>query len=76
MRKEWIIDVLADLKAFAEVNELEATVAGLDDAMLVAMAELSSLEARSEAGESRLVRARHEQAAGNVTHIFAGRGLT
>ena len=40
MSHDWIIDVLADLKAFAEMNGMAATAAGLDDATLVAMAEL------------------------------------
>ncbi|SMH48891.1 hypothetical protein [Maritimibacter sp. HL-12] len=75
MPNEWIIDILADLKAFAELNGMAATAAGLDDAMLVTLAELSSLEARGRSGEGALVRAGHEQKAGNVTHLFAGRGL-
>ncbi len=44
MRREWIIDVLADLKAFAEHNGMDATAAGLEDASLVALAEISSIE--------------------------------
>jgi hypothetical protein len=75
MPNEWIIDVLADLKAFAELNGMAATADGLDDAMLVAMAELSSLEARAWSGEGTVVRAGHEQQTGNVTLLSTGRGL-
>ncbi|GGD46457.1 hypothetical protein [Sinisalibacter lacisalsi] len=75
MPNEWIIDVLADLRAFAELNGMTATADGLDDAMLVTLAELSSLDARERSGEGAGVRAGHEQQAGNVTHLFAGRKL-
>jgi len=75
MAHEWIVDILADLKAFAEMNGMAATAAGLDDATLIAMAELSSSDADQTAGDGTLARTGHEQPAGNVTHLFAGRGL-
>jgi len=76
MSHDWIIDVLADLKAFAEMNGMAATAAGLDDATLVAMAELSSLDANDRDGEGAVVRTGHEHRSGNVTHLFAGRSLS
>jgi len=46
MANDWIIDVLADLKAYATKNGLSALAAQLDDASLVAAAEIASLEGR------------------------------
>ena len=45
MTNEWIIDVLTDLKRFAQENGLHATASELDDVCLVALAELASLQA-------------------------------
>jgi len=44
MTNEWIIDVLADLSPFANENGLTALAMQLDDAALVAKAEISTLE--------------------------------
>ncbi len=44
MANDWIIDVLADLKAYATKNGLSALAAQLDDASLVAAAEITSLD--------------------------------
>ncbi len=66
MKNEWIVDVLADLKAFAAANGLQATAAGLEDATLVAMAELSSRRPQNVPGPI--------VDAPNVTQLFAGRG--
>ena len=41
MKNEWILDVLADLKCFAQNNSLGALAEQLDDTRLVAAAELS-----------------------------------
>lgn len=68
MRKEWIMDVLADLKAFADHNGLDATAAGLDDAMLVAVAELAALDHRRAPARGPAA-----AAGGNVTELFAHR---
>lgn len=76
MTNEWIIDVLTDLKSFAEMNGLKATATGLDDVALVALAELSGMDVLGQAGDDAMVRTGHEQPAGNVTQLFAGRGLT
>ena len=74
MRKDWIVDVLADLKAFAEHNGLEATAAGLEDAALVAVAEISSLGARRLVAEPEGAAPEHRCAGGNVTELFGFRG--
>ncbi|MFT4961050.1 MAG: hypothetical protein ACI92Z_002136 [Paracoccaceae bacterium] len=46
MQNDWILDVLADLKTFAETNGLEALAQQLDDTALVAAAEISSTRTR------------------------------
>lgn len=43
MRNDWILDVLADLKAFASANGMTALAEQLDDATLVAAAEIASV---------------------------------
>ena len=43
MRSGWILDVLADLKTFAQANELVALAEQLDDTSIVAMAEIAAL---------------------------------
>ena len=42
MGHDWILDVLTDLKTFARANGLPTLAAQLDDASLVAQAELAS----------------------------------
>ena len=42
MQNDWILDVLADLKNFADANGLGALAQQLDDAKLIAAAEISS----------------------------------
>ncbi|NUH65039.1 hypothetical protein HTT03_06960 [Sulfitobacter sp. S0837] len=42
MHDDWILDVLADLKAFAAANRLPRTAEQLDDAALIALAEMSA----------------------------------
>ena len=44
MANDWILDVLADLKAFATKNGLSALAVQLEDAVLVAATEISALE--------------------------------
>lgn len=41
MQNEWIVDVLADLKAFAQNNGMNVLAEQLDDTRLVAVAELA-----------------------------------
>lgn len=75
MRNEWIIDVLADLKAYAEHNGMAATAAGLEDALLVALAEISSLQSHGRVGEAQAGQSVHARDAGNVTLLSSRRGL-
>lgn len=44
MAHDWILDVLADLKAFAKQNGLVALSEQLDDTTLIAATELASTE--------------------------------
>ena len=74
MRREWIIDVLADLKAFAEHNGMDATAAGLEDAALVAVAEISSLSDRCVLADVGAFAADQQRDSANVTDLFAHRG--
>lgn len=71
MQHEWLIDVLADLKTFARGQGLGALAAALDDASLVAMAELTS-RARAEA--VRKGAGENDGETGSVTYLFAERG--
>jgi hypothetical protein len=42
MGHDWILDVLADLKGFADQNGLPLLASQLDDTKLVALAEITS----------------------------------
>ena len=44
MANDWMLDVLADLKSFAESNGLGATERQLDQAMITVSNELASLQ--------------------------------
>lgn len=44
MRHDWILDVLADLKAFALSADLTTLAEQLDDTALIALAEIASVE--------------------------------
>jgi hypothetical protein len=46
MNNDWILDVLADLKAFASRNGLSALADQLEDAAMIAAAEIASAEGR------------------------------
>lgn len=48
MRYDWILDVLTDLRTFAEGNGLASLAAQLDDTVIIAAAEIAQL------GEGRL----------------------
>ncbi len=54
MNNDWILDVLADLKAFAQANGLNKLAEQLEDTSLVAAAEIASgmESAELENGES------------------------
>lgn len=43
MQHEWILDVIADIKAFARQNDLPALASHMDTAWLLASAEIASL---------------------------------
>jgi hypothetical protein len=49
MQSDWILDVLADLKAFALSIELPVLAEQLDDTAIVALAEIASLQERTQA---------------------------
>ncbi|WP_300517273.1 hypothetical protein [Aliiroseovarius sp.] len=68
MSNDWIIDVLTDLRAFAERNGLEASADVLDDARLVILAELAS-----QAGGKAENTLGHEGQIGNPPVVLAGR---
>lgn len=47
MQHDWILDVLADLKAYANKNGLPALARELDEATLIAAAETASSEGKA-----------------------------
>jgi hypothetical protein len=47
MGQKWIIDVLADLRSFAEANDLPLLASQLDNTALVARAEIASLTGKA-----------------------------
>lgn len=72
MARDWIIDVLADLKSYADTNGMPATAASLEDTILVAVAEAASRQAHERGGVGTMMQAGHDSRAGNVTWLFAG----
>ncbi|MGX9356591.1 hypothetical protein ACS3SW_15925 [Roseobacteraceae bacterium S113] len=42
MQHDWILDVLADLRTYAQTNGLSAVAEQLEDTRIVAMAEIAS----------------------------------
>jgi len=44
MQNNWILDVLADLKTFAQANGMVALAEQLDDTALIAAADLASFK--------------------------------
>lgn len=70
MRSDWVLDVLADLRSFAEANALPLLAEQLDDTALVAMAEIASKDERSaqqiDVGEAKQTR-------GHIVLVGAGR---
>lgn len=47
MANDWIMDVLADLKTYAETNGLSALADQLEDATLIAATEIASIEGKA-----------------------------
>lgn len=72
MQHDWLIDVLADLRAFANANGMRASAAALDDASLVVLAEMASLAQATEKVGPQM--GEHGNQSGSVTYLFAGRG--
>ena len=52
MGQDWLIDVLADLRAFARENRLPVLTEQLEDTMLVAAAELAQVADRGPFGQT------------------------
>jgi len=61
MQHDWIIDVLADLKAYASANGLPGLVRELEDIALVAATEIASTE-----GKAAIAATHHARPAGYV----------
>ena len=47
MSQRWILDVLEDLKTFAQENDLPVLASHLEDASIVAISEITSVEKRA-----------------------------
>ena len=47
MRSDWVLDVLADLRNFAQANDLPKLAEQLDDTALIATAEFATRDERS-----------------------------
>lgn len=52
MRNDWILDVLTDLRAFAELNGMPATVDQLSDACLVVAVELENMSPETQVDQA------------------------
>jgi|GEM_PF-327375 len=50
MQYDWIVDVLSDLKTFAQTNGLSVLAEQLDDSILVAATEIAQAEEASVGG--------------------------
>lgn len=48
MRSDWILDVLTDLKTFANANDLPVLAEQLDDTAIVALAEIAAMHERTQ----------------------------
>lgn len=66
MGRDWIIDVLADLRAFARENELPMLAGQLDEAALIAEVELAQWSGQTmrqsigDPNDSRFAPANHD----------------
>jgi len=68
MGNDWIIDVLADLRTFAQKNDLPLLAVQLDETALVAKVEIAEMAERAPfgvRGESAETRSFFAQAAGS-----------
>ena len=64
MQNDWILDVLADLKSFAAANDMTTLAEQLDDATLIAAAEIAS--------QAEKARGRFENSAARGTELHSG----
>lgn len=69
MRSDWVLDVLADLRSFAEANALPLLAEQLDDTALVAMAEIASKDERSA---KQIDVGKTERIGGDIVRLGAG----
>lgn len=69
MRSDWILDVLADLRSFAEANDLPQLAEQLDDTAIIAVAEFASKNGRSS---ERCDVGQPEQTGGHPVHVGTG----
>jgi hypothetical protein len=53
MRHDWILDVLTDMRAYAERNGLQRLVGALDDVIPLARAEVAASENTGPAGDGK-----------------------
>ncbi|MEL6167327.1 MAG: hypothetical protein AAFR35_01460 [Pseudomonadota bacterium] len=66
MSNDWILDVIADLEAFAHKNNLPALADTLGDTALVAATEIASVSTRSRGSVDT-----HVEQAGTVYRTYA-----
>ena len=66
MQNDWILDVLADLKSFATANGMTILAEQLDDATLIAAAEIASQAERARGRLQGNTPERLEQHTGGV----------
>lgn len=74
MQHEWLIDILADLKAFATAKGMEATATALEDASLAFMAETTPCAELAQRPSRAARVGDHDGQSGSVTYLFAERG--
>lgn len=67
MGQDWVLDVLADLRAYARQNAYSALAEQLDDTLIVAASDIKSGGKHSKAGQTDS----HERKAGSA-HLWIG----
>ena len=70
MRSDWIIDVLADLRSFAQANDLPLLAEQLDDTAHIATAEIAT---RDEGSAERGHAGDKKQIGGHTVRLGTGR---
>jgi hypothetical protein len=69
MQDKWIVDVLGDLRAYAEQNGLSVTADWLEDARLIALTEIADMS-REQKGIARA----YDEPAGRPSLYLASGG--